>query len=30
VLDVARSVGDVLAFGPVEPSLQDLFREVVS
>ena len=30
VLDVARSVGDVLAFGPVEPSLQDLFREVIS
>jgi len=30
VLDVARSAGDVLAFGPVEPSLQDLFREVVS
>ena len=30
VLDVARSAGDVLAFGPVEPSLQELFREVVS
>jgi len=30
VLDVARSAGDVLAFGPVEPSLQDLFREVIS
>jgi ABC-2 type transport system ATP-binding protein len=30
VLDVARSAGDVLAFGPVQPSLQELFREVVS
>jgi len=30
VLDVARSAGDVLSFGPVEPSLQELFREVVS
>jgi ABC-2 type transport system ATP-binding protein len=30
VLDVARSAGDVLAFGPVVPSLQELFREVVS
>jgi len=30
VLDVARSAGDVLVFGPVQPSLQELFREVVS
>src|SRR3954469_5900094 len=30
VLDVARAAGDVLAFGPVRPSLQELFREVVS
>src|SRR3954447_4222138 len=30
VLDVARSAGDVLAFGPVRASLQELFREVVS
>ena len=30
VLDVARSAGDVLSFGPVQPSLQELFREVVS
>src|SRR4051812_13361438 len=30
VLDVAGSAGDVLAFGRVEPTLQELFREVVS
>jgi ABC-2 type transport system ATP-binding protein len=30
VLDVARASGDVLAFGPVRPSLGELFREVVS
>ena len=30
VLDVARSAGDVVSFGPVQPSLQELFREVVS
>ena len=30
VLDVARAAGDVVAFGPVRPSLGELFREVVS
>jgi ABC-2 type transport system ATP-binding protein len=30
LLDVARAAGDVLSFGPVQPSLQELFREVVS
>jgi ABC-2 type transport system ATP-binding protein len=30
LLDLARSTGDVLAFGPVEPTLGELFREVVS
>jgi hypothetical protein len=30
VLDVARSVGDVVGFGPVQPSLGELFREVVA
>ena len=30
VLDVARAAGDVVAFGPVRPSLAELFREVVS
>jgi ABC-2 type transport system ATP-binding protein len=30
VLDVARSAGDVLGFGPVQPSLGELFREVVA
>jgi ABC-2 type transport system ATP-binding protein len=30
VLDVARGAGDVAAFGPVRPSLAELFREVVS
>jgi ABC-2 type transport system ATP-binding protein len=29
VLDVARSSGDVVRFGPVRPSLAELFREVV-
>jgi ABC-2 type transport system ATP-binding protein len=29
VLDVARATGDVLSFGPVRPSLGELFREVV-
>ncbi|MBI3647336.1 MAG: ABC transporter ATP-binding protein [Actinobacteria bacterium] len=29
VLDVARSVGDVVEFGPVRPSLAELFREAV-
>ena len=29
VLDLARSQGDVDAFGPVEPTLAELFREVV-
>ena len=29
VLDVARHAGDVRRFGPVEPSLSQLFREVV-
>jgi ABC-2 type transport system ATP-binding protein len=30
VLDVARASGDVLGFGPVRPSLGELFREVVA
>jgi ABC-2 type transport system ATP-binding protein len=30
VLDVARAAGDVLGFGPVRPSLGELFREVVA
>ena len=30
VLDVARSAGDVVSFGPIRPSLGELFREVVS
>jgi ABC-2 type transport system ATP-binding protein len=30
VLDVARAAGDVLAFGRVQPSLGELFREVVA
>ncbi len=30
VLDVARAAGDVLGFGPVQPSLGELFREVVA
>jgi ABC-2 type transport system ATP-binding protein len=30
LLDVARAAGDVLSFGSVQPSLQELFREVVS
>ena len=30
VLDVARGAGDVTSFGPVRPSLAELFREVVS
>jgi ABC-2 type transport system ATP-binding protein len=30
VLDVARGAGDVTAFGPVRPTLAELFREVVS
>jgi ABC-2 type transport system ATP-binding protein len=29
LLDLARAVGDVRAFGPVHPSLGELFREVV-
>jgi ABC-2 type transport system ATP-binding protein len=29
VLDLARSSGDVVRFGPVRPSLAELFREVV-
>ena len=29
VLDLARSSGDVMRFGPVHPSLAELFREVV-
>jgi ABC-2 type transport system ATP-binding protein len=29
VLDVARATGDVVRFGPVRPSLAELFREVV-
>jgi ABC-2 type transport system ATP-binding protein len=30
VLDVARKAGDVVAFGPVRPTLAELFREVVA
>ena len=30
VLDVARASGDVVSFGPVRPSLGELFREVVA
>ena len=30
VLDLARSVGDVVSFGPVHPTLAELFREVVA
>jgi ABC-2 type transport system ATP-binding protein len=30
VLDLARAAGDVRAFGPVHPTLAELFREVVS
>jgi hypothetical protein len=30
MLDVARAAGDVLGFGPVQPSLGELFREVVA
>jgi ABC-2 type transport system ATP-binding protein len=30
VLDVARAAGDVETFGPVRPTLGELFREVVS
>jgi ABC-2 type transport system ATP-binding protein len=30
VLDVARAAGDVLAFGRVQPSLGEIFREVVA
>ena len=30
VLDLARSAGDVVSFGPVRPSLAELFREVVA
>jgi ABC-2 type transport system ATP-binding protein len=30
VLDVARGGGEVTAFGPIRPSLAELFREVVS
>jgi len=30
VLDLARSSGDVVRFGPVRPTLAELFREVVS
>jgi ABC-2 type transport system ATP-binding protein len=30
VLDLARASGDVLRFGPVHPTLAELFREVVS
>jgi ABC-2 type transport system ATP-binding protein len=30
VLDVARAAGDVMAFGPLRPSLGELFREVVA
>jgi ABC-2 type transport system ATP-binding protein len=30
VLDVARAAGDLTAFGPVRPTLAELFREVVS
>jgi ABC-2 type transport system ATP-binding protein len=30
VLDLARAEGDVVSFGPVRPSLAELFREVVA
>jgi ABC-2 type transport system ATP-binding protein len=30
VLDIARAAGEVTAFGPVRPTLAELFREVVS
>ena len=30
VLDLARASGDVVRFGPVHPTLAELFREVVS
>jgi len=30
VLDVARAAGDLTSFGPVRPTLAELFREVVS
>ena len=30
VLDLARAEGDVRAFGPIEPTLAQLFREVVA
>jgi ABC-2 type transport system ATP-binding protein len=30
VLDVARAAGDVVRFGPVRPTLAELFREVVA
>ncbi|MGZ4150466.1 MAG: ABC transporter ATP-binding protein, partial [Actinomycetota bacterium] len=30
LLDLARAGGDVVRFGPVRPSLQELFREVVA
>jgi ABC-2 type transport system ATP-binding protein len=30
VLDMARGAGDVVAFGPVRPTLAELFREVVA
>ena len=30
ILDLARAEGDVAAFGPVRPSLSELFREVVA
>jgi hypothetical protein len=29
LLDLARAEGDVVRFGSVRPSLQELFREVV-
>jgi ABC-2 type transport system ATP-binding protein len=30
VLDLARAEGDVREFGPVRPTLAELFREVVA
>jgi len=30
ILDLARAEGDVAAFGPVRPSLSELFREVIA
>ena len=30
ILDLARAEGDVVSFGPVRPSLAELFREVVA